>query len=86
MTDEAILSAQARLAAEVGVFVEPASAAPIAGLLAAAALGEVPRGATITCTVTGNGLKDTATALAGREVNPSVIPVDVDAAAAVLGL
>ena len=86
VTDEAILSAQARLAAEVGVFVEPASAAPIAGLLAAAALGEVPRGATITCTVTGNGLKDTATALKGREVNPAVIPVDVDAAAAVLGL
>ncbi len=86
VTDEAILSAQARLAAEVGVFVEPASAAPIAGLLAASAAGEVPRGATITCTVTGNGLKDTATALAGREVNPTVIPVDVDAAAAVLGL
>ncbi len=86
VADEAILSAQARLAAEVGVFVEPASAAPIAGLLAAAAAGEVPRGATITCTVTGNGLKDTATALAGREVSPAVIPVDVDAAAAILGL
>ena len=86
VTDEAILSAQARLAAELGVFVEPASAAPIAGLLAAAAAGEVPRGATITCTVTGNGLKDTATALAGREVSPAVIPVDVDAAAATLGL
>ncbi len=86
VTDEAILSAQARLAAEVGVFVEPASAAPIAGLLAAAAAGEVPRGATITCTVTGNGLKDTATALAGREISPAVIPVDVDAAAAILGL
>ncbi len=86
VTDEAILSAQARLAAEVGVFVEPASAAPIAGLLAAAAAGEVPRGATITCTVTGNGLKDTATALAGREVSPVVIPVDVEAAAAILGL
>lgn len=86
VTDAQILAAQARLAAEVGVFVEPASAAPIAGLLAAAALGEVPRGATITCTVTGNGLKDTATALEGREVSPLVIPVDVDAAAAALGL
>ena len=84
--DEAILAAQARLADEVGVFVEPASAAPIAGLLAAAALGEVPRGATITCTVTGNGLKDTKTALGDRTVEPVVIPVDVEAAAAVLGL
>ena len=86
VTDEQILSAQARLAAEVGVFVEPASAAPIAGLLAAAAAGEVPRGATITCTVTGNGLKDTATALGDRTVEPQVIPVDVEAAAAALGL
>ncbi len=86
VTDEQILAAQARLAADVGVFVEPASAAPIAGLLEAASKGEVPAGATITCTVTGNGLKDTATALAGREVEPTVIPVDVEAAAAALGL
>lgn len=86
VTDAQILSAQARLAAEVGVFVEPASAAGVAGLLAAAALGEVPRGATITITVTGNGLKDTATALGDRSVEPTVIPVDVEAAAAALGL
>ncbi len=86
VTDAEILSAQARLAAEAGVFVEPASAAPIAGLLAAAARGEVPRGAVITCTVTGNGLKDTATALGDRTVEPMVIPVDVEAAAKALGL
>ena len=86
VTDAQILHAQARLAAEAGVFVEPASAAPIAGLLAAAALGEVPKGAVITCTVTGNGLKDTATALGDRVVEPKVIPVDTDAAAAALGL
>ena len=86
VSDDAILAAQRRLAEEVGVFVEPASAAPIAGLLAAAALGEVPRGVTITCTVTGNGLKDTKTALGDRTVEPMVIPVDVEAAAAALGL
>lgn len=86
VSDEAILRAQAMLAADVGVFVEPASAAPIAGLLAASAAGEVPKGATITCTVTGNGLKDTATALQGREIEPIVIPVDVAAAAQALGL
>jgi len=86
VTDAQILSAQARLAADVGIFVEPASAAGVAGLLAAAALGEVPRDATITITVTGNGLKDTATALGDRTVEPTVIPVDVEAAAAALGL
>jgi len=86
VSDDEILAAQARLAADVGVFVEPASAAGVAGLLAAGAAGEVPRGATISITVTGNGLKDTATALAGRSVEPVVIPVDVEAAAAALGL
>jgi len=86
VTDAQILAAQSRLASDVGVFVEPASAAGVAGLLAAGALGEVPRGAKITITVTGNGLKDTATALEGRSVDPTVIPVDVEAAAAALGL
>ncbi|PKQ25339.1 MAG: threonine synthase [Actinobacteria bacterium HGW-Actinobacteria-4] len=86
VSDDAILAAQAMLAADVGVFVEPASAASVAGLLAAAQAGEVPKGAVITCTVTGNGLKDTDTALAGRSIEPTVIPVDVTAAAEALGL
>jgi threonine synthase len=86
VSDRQILDAQALIAAEVGVFVEPASAASVAGLLAAAASGEVPAGARIACTVTGNGLKDTETALAGRDLNPIVIPVDVAAAAEALGL
>ena len=72
VTDEQILEAQAILAAEVGVFIEPGSAASIAGLIKAAEEGKVPAGAKIVCTVTGNGLKDTATALAGLnlEINP----------------
>ncbi len=86
VSDRQILDAQALIAAEVGVFVEPASAASVAGLLAAGAAGEVPKGATITCTVTGNGLKDTATALDGRELEPIVIPVDLAAAVEALGL
>ena len=86
VSDRQILDAQAMIAAEVGVFVEPASAASVAGLLAAAAAGEVPAGVRIACTVTGNGLKDTETALAGRDLHPTVIPVDVAAAAEALGL
>ncbi|AZN29915.1 threonine synthase [Flaviflexus salsibiostraticola] len=86
VTDEEILEAQAILAAEVGVFVEPASAASVAGLLKTAAAGGVPEGATIVCTVTGNGLKDTATALAGRDVDPDVIAPSLEAAVRVLGL
>lgn len=86
VTDEEILEAQALLASEVGVFVEPASASSIAGLIKTAKAGKVPEGATIVCTVTGNGLKDTATALADRNVDPDVIDASVDAAVKVLGL
>jgi threonine synthase len=86
VSDRQILDAQAMIAGEVGVFVEPASAASVAGLLVAAEAGEIPEGACIVCTVTGNGLKDTETALSGRVPDPTVIPVDVVAAAEALGL
>jgi len=56
VTDEEILSAQSWLASNEGIFVEPASAAPIAGLLKRA--GKIPDGSRIVCTVTGHGLKD----------------------------
>ncbi|HLS63364.1 MAG TPA: threonine synthase [Ruania sp.] len=86
VTDAQILDAQALVARSVGVFVEPASAASVAGLLARAEAGDVPAGATVVCTVTGNGLKDTATALGDARVDPDVIaPVTADAARA-LGL
>ena len=66
VTDEEILSAQAWLAASEGIFVEPASAASIAGLLKHASFGPgqssplaaIPEGSRIVCTVTGHGLKD----------------------------
>ena len=86
VTDAQILDAQALLAAHVGVFVEPASAASVAGLLQAAEHGRVPEGATIVCTVTGNGLKDTATALGSRTIDPTVIAPTLDAAVKALGL
>ncbi|MCF2706633.1 threonine synthase [Arcanobacterium haemolyticum] len=86
VTDEEILKAQALLAAQVGVFIEPGSAASIAGLIKAADQGKVPEGATIVCTVTGNGLKDTATALAGRELDFTPIEPTLEAAAKALDL
>ena len=85
-SDEDILAAQARLAADTGIFVEPASAASVAGLRWAAGAGKVPEGATIVCTVTGNGLKDTATALGDRDINPQVIAPTLEAALAALDL
>lgn len=59
VTDEEILKAYKDLAAEEGVFVEPASAASLAGVYKLAEegyFGQEP--ATVVCTVTGHGLKD----------------------------
>lgn len=86
VTDEQILDAQQRLAEEVGIFVEPASAASVAGLLQQAERGLVPAGATIAVTVTGNGLKDTETALSRRDLEPTVLPVDLAAVVEAIGL
>jgi threonine synthase len=75
VTDDEILAAYHLVAAAEGVFVEPASAAGVAGLLKAVEDGWVARGSTAVCTVTGNGLKDPETAL--RDM-PRVSPVPVD--------
>jgi threonine synthase len=83
--DDAILEAYRLLAAREGVFVEPASAASVAGLLAKARTGRLDPGQLIVCTVTGHGLKDPATALADA-AEPVVLPPRVDAVADALGL
>ena len=89
VTDQQILSAQRELAAREGVFVEPASAAGVAGLLATKAAGRLDGGLTVVVTVTGNGLKDIDTALAFAApagVEAPVTPADTDAVARVTGL
>jgi threonine synthase len=68
VTDEEILAAYRLLANREGVFCEPASAAPIAGILKYR--DELPRGP-IVCTLTGHGLKDPDTAAEGfKELQP----------------
>ncbi|MBF6438896.1 threonine synthase [Nocardia cyriacigeorgica] len=84
-TDEEILEAYRLVAATEGVFVEPASAASVAGLLAARKEGWLDSGLTVVCTVTGNGLKDPDTALLGMP-QVQAIPVDPVAVAAELEL
>jgi len=85
VTDRQILEAYRLLARSEGVFVEPASAAGVAGLLAMAAAGRLDAGQTIVCTVTGNGLKDPEWAISGAPA-PVTVPVDAAVAAAQLGL
>ncbi len=87
--DDRILAAHRMLSAEVGIFVEPASAISVAGLLERADAGAVPAGSRVVLTVTGHGLKDPQWALrapGGGEVQPTVVPVDVAEIADVLGL
>ncbi len=67
VSDAEILDAYRLLAAEEGVFCEPASAASIAGLLKYGAEG------CVVCVLTGHGLKDPTTAL---DQARSVIPCE----------
>lgn len=92
VTDEQILDAARLLATSEGVFVEPASAASIAGLLTTSADGRLLAGLSggsvdqvVVCTVTGNGLKDPDTAMSWMSA-PTVLPVAAEAVAEALGL
>lgn len=83
--DERILDAYHLLASREGVFVEPSSATSVAGLLATAADGRIPAGSLVVCTVTGHGLKDPDTALAGMP-QVEAVPVSPGAVASALEL
>jgi threonine synthase len=85
VTDRQILSAYRLLAASEAVFVEPASAASVAGLLQAREQGTLDAGLRVVCTVTGNGLKDPEWAISGAPA-PVTIPADAMVAARALGL
>jgi threonine synthase len=84
VTDREILAAYRRVARE-GLFVEPASAASVAGLLHLHAEEKLPVGATVVCVLTGHGLKDPEWAIAGA-AHPTSVPADPSAVAAELGL
>jgi threonine synthase len=74
VSDAQILAAYKLLAAEEGVFCEPASAASVAGLLAHGAQGAEK----VVCVLTGHGLKDPQTALGHAG---AVVPCEPDIAA-----
>ena len=87
VTDSEILSAQRELASRDGVFVEPASAAGVAGLLLEAQEGVRYGGEKIVVTVTGHRLKDIDTAMSTfTDIVDNVVDIDVRAAASAAGL
>ncbi|CAB4556950.1 unannotated protein [freshwater metagenome] len=85
VTDKEILSAYKLVAAKEGIFVEPSSAAGIAGLIKKKSQKKLPSGKVIVITVTGNGLKDVQWVL-NSAPKPVVVPVDMKKAAKVIGL
>ncbi len=75
VTDDEIIEAYRMLAREEGVYGEPASAAPLAGLLKLVREGKNFAGATIVCIVTGSGMKDPENAL---KIPPEMFELPAD--------
>ena len=85
VTDDEILAAYREIARLEGVFYEPSSAASVAGVTKAARAGEIDPGATVVCVLTGNGLKDPATAEAGLTVEVTEAEPTIGGVAHALG-
>jgi threonine synthase len=86
VTDEEILHAYKLLARTEGVMVEPACAAPLAGLIKAIRAGEIPDGSLVTATMTGHGLKDPDTAIRVAGCEPIQAKATKEAVMAAVGL
>ncbi|MEM1566205.1 MAG: threonine synthase [Candidatus Bathyarchaeia archaeon] len=67
VTDDEIVKAQKLLARKEGIFIEPASAASIAGLKKLVENGDVDSDEIIVCVATGHGLKDPEAAVRACE-------------------
>lgn len=78
VTDDEILDAYKFLAGKEGVFVEPASAASVAGVLKKSKENYFKSGSTVVCILTGHGLKDPDRAIASVE-KPKVVEADLKA-------
>jgi threonine synthase len=85
VTDEEILEAYRYLAREEGIFVEPASAASLAGVWRLLREGRLEEGTRVVLTLTGHGLKDPATAEKVAQLPPPV-PATLEAVARASGL
>ncbi len=84
VSDQEILTAYRLLASKEGVFGEPASAASFAGLIKLSQQGMDFSQKRVVCVITGNGLKDTDTALKSAE--PFLeLPADLAAVEQALG-
>ena len=85
VSDDEILYAYKLVASTEGVFCEPASAASVAGVIKSVKKGLFKGGEVITCTLTGNGLKDPDTVIKASE-KPVELPPNLEAIARFLEL
>jgi len=88
VSDDEILDAYRMLANLEGIFVEPASAASVAGVRKLAGRGyfdDAPADARVVCVLTGHGLKDPDRAIAVAE-EPRHISASVEAVTEAIGL
>jgi len=76
VTDDEIIAAYRMVASLEGIFVEPASAASIAGLIKLSRAGYFKSPATVVCILTGHGLKDPDRAIASCE-QPEKVPAEI---------
>jgi threonine synthase len=86
VTDEEILAAYKLIARTDGIFVEPASAACLAGLIQRVKAGAIPAGSVIAATMTGHGLKDPDTAIKTAGIEPIIVQPSKEAVMKVIGL
>lgn len=78
VTDEEILESYRELAGLEGIFAEPASCASIAGIKKQIESGEIKKGSKIVAVLTGNGLKDPATAMDQLRIQPETLKANKD--------
>ncbi len=86
VSDEEILDAHRLLARTEGLFVEPASAAGIAGIVKSKARGEIPEGSILVVTVTGHGLKDPGIAIDNANTKSVVVESDIESVLEAIGM
>lgn len=76
VTDDEIIHAYKTLPAKEGIFAEPGSCSSIAGVYQQVEAGTIQQGTTVVAVLTGNGLKDTQTAVDVMEMDLISLPND----------
>ena len=86
VSDDEILDAHRMLARSEGIFVEPASAAGIAGIVKSHAGGDIVEGSIVVATVTGHGLKDPEIAIDNAKAQSLVVDANMESVLAAIEL